>query len=246
MNPEIIESVRKAWGITLRDGYGQTETTAQVGNTPGQPVKPGSMGRPLPGYRVTLLGPDGQVGVPEGEISLDLDPGPLALMDGYIDDDERTAAATQGGFYRTGDVASVDDDGYYWYVGRADDVFKSSDYRISPFELESILIEHPSVQEAAVVPSPDAVRLSVPKAFVTLSVGREPDRETALDIFRFIRRRMAPYLRVRRLQFGSLPKTISGKIRRVELRRDEHAHSGGPRAEAEYWEEDFPELKNEV
>jgi len=246
MNPEIIESVRKAWGITLRDGYGQTETTAQVGNTPGQPVKPGSMGRPLPGYRVTLLGPDGQVGVPEGEISLDLDPGPLALMDGYIDDDERTAAATQGGFYRTGDVASVDDDGYYWHVGRADDVFKSSDYRISPFELESILIEHPSVQEAAVVPSPDAVRLSVPKAFVTLSVGREPDRETALDIFRFIRRRMAPYLRVRRLQFGSLPKTISGKIRRVELRRDEHAHSGGPRAEAEYWEEDFPELKNEV
>jgi len=190
-----------------------------------------------------LLGPDGQVGVPEGEISLQLDPAPLALMDGYMDDNERTAAVTQGGYYRTGDVASVDDDGYYWYVGRADDVFKSSDYRISPFELESILIEHPSVQEAAVVPSPDPVRLSVPKAFVTLSAGREPDRETALDIFRFVRRRMAPYLRVRRLQFGSLPKTISGKIRRVELRRDEHARSGQPRGTEEYWEEDFPELK---
>ena len=246
MNPEIIASVHKAWGITLRDGYGQTETTAQVGNTPGQPVKPGSMGRPLPGYRVTLLGPDGQVGVPEGEISLDLDPAPLALMDGYMDDRERTAAATQGGYYRTGDVASVDDDGYYWYVGRADDVFKSSDYRISPFELESILIEHPAVQEAAVVPSPDPVRLSVPKAFVTLSAERAADRETALDIFRFIRGRMAPYLRVRRLQFGSLPKTISGKIRRVELRRDEHAHSGQSRAQAEFWEEDFPELKHEA
>ena len=246
MNPEIIASVQKAWGITLRDGYGQTETTAQVGNTPGQPVKPGSMGRPLPGYRVTLLGPDGQVGVPEGEISLELDPAPLALMDGYMDDTDRTAAATQGGYYRTGDVASVDDDGYYWYVGRADDVFKSSDYRISPFELESILIEHPAVQEAAVVPSPDPMRLSVPKAFVTLAGDRAPDRETALDIFRFIRGRMAPYLRVRRLQFGSLPKTISGKIRRVELRRDEHAHSGQPRADGEFWEEDFPELKREA
>ena len=245
MNPEIIESVRKAWGITLRDGYGQTETTAQVGNTPGQPVKPGSMGRPLPGYRVTLLGPDGQVDVPEGEISLRLDPAPLALMDGYMDDSDRTAAVTQGGYYRTGDVASVDDDGYYWYVGRADDVFKSSDYRISPFELESLLIEHPSVQEAAVVPSPDPVRLSVPKAFITLAADRAPDRDAALEIFRFIRKRMAPYLRVRRLQFGALPKTISGKIRRVELRNDEHAHSGQSRADGEFWEEDFPELKAE-
>lgn len=246
MNPEIIASVQRAWGITLRDGYGQTETTAQVGNTPGQPVKPGSMGRALPGYRVTLLGPDGQVGVPEGEISLELDPAPLALMDGYMDDQDRTAAATRGGFYRTGDVASVDDDGYYWYVGRTDDVFKSSDYRISPFELESILIEHPAVQEAAVVPSPDPMRLSVPKAFVTLNGERAPDRDTALDIFRFIRRRMAPYLRVRRLQFGALPKTISGKIRRVELRHDEHTHSGRPRADGEFWEEDFPELKHEA
>ncbi|HKI57715.1 MAG TPA: AMP-binding protein [Trueperaceae bacterium] len=243
MNPEIIERVKKAWGITLRDGYGQTETTAQIGNTPGQPVRQGSMGRPLPGYRVTLLGPDGQVGVPEGEISLALDPAPLALMAGYMDDDERTSAVTQGGYYRTGDVASVDDDGYYWYVGRADDVFKSSDYRISPFELESLLIEHEAVQEAAVVPSPDPVRLSVPKAFITLSQGFEPDRDTALEVFRFIRKRMAPYLRVRRLQFDTLPKTISGKIRRVQLREGEHARGGGARGAGEFWEEDFPELK---
>ncbi|HKI56911.1 MAG TPA: AMP-binding protein [Trueperaceae bacterium] len=243
MNPEIIERVKKAWGITLRDGYGQTETTAQVGNTPGQPVKPGSMGRPLPGYRVALLGPDGQVGVPEGEISLALDPAPLALMAGYMQDSERTSAVTQGGYYRTGDVASVDDEGYYWYVGRADDVFKSSDYRISPFELESLLIEHEAVQEAAVVPSPDPVRLSVPKAYITLSPGYEPDRATALEVFRFIRTRMAPYLRVRRLQFGALPKTISGKIRRVQLREGERTHGAGPRAAGEFREEDFPELK---
>jgi len=245
MNPEIIERVKQAWGITLRDGYGQTETTAQVGNTPGQPVKPGSMGRPLPGYRVTLLGPDGQVGVPEGEISLALDPAPLSLMAGYLDDDERTAAVTQGGYYRTGDVASVDDDGYYWYVGRADDVFKSSDYRVSPFELESLLIEHPVVQEAAVVPSPDPLRLSVPKAFITLSAGYAPDRDTALEVFRFVRARMAPYLRVRRLQFGELPKTISGKIRRVELRQAEGDHARPARSEGEFWEDDFPELKRE-
>ncbi len=245
MNPEIIESVRNAWGITLRDGYGQTETTAQIGNTPGQPVRPGSMGRPLPGYRVTLLGPDGQVDVPEGEISLALDPAPLSLMDGYLNDEERTEAATRGGYYRTGDVASRDQDGYYWYVGRADDVFKSSDYRVSPFELESVLIEHPAVQEAAVVPSPDATRLSVPKAFVTLAPGREPDRATALELFRFIRGRMAPYLRVRRISFGGLPKTISGKIRRVELRTAELKRSGDARGPDEYWEDDFPELKDE-
>lgn len=242
MNPEIIERVKKAWGITLRDGYGQTETTAQIGNTPGQPVKAGSMGRPLPGYRVTLLGSDGQLGVPEGEISLALDPAPLALMAGYLDDSERTSAVTQGGYYRTGDVASVDDDGYYWYVGRSDDVFKSSDYRVSPFELESLLIEHEAVQEAAVVPSPDPLRLSVPKAFITLSHGFEPDRDTALEVFRFIRKRMAPYLRVRRLQFGALPKTISGKIRRVQLREGEHTNGGEARGAGEFWEEDFPEL----
>ena len=244
MNPEIIETVQRAWGLTLRDGYGQTETTAQVGNTPGQPVRPGSMGRPLPGYRVTLLDVDGNPDAPEGEIALALNPAPVGLMAGYMDDTDRTATVTRGGYYRTGDVATRDEDGYLWYVGRADDVFKSSDYRISPFELESVLIEHEKVLEAAVVPSPDPMRLSVPKAFITLGAGAEPTADTAKEIFRFLRGRLAPYKRIRRLQFGELPKTISGKIRRVELRKDENVRRGEDvRDSLEFWEDDFPELK---
>jgi acetyl-CoA synthetase len=217
LNPEVIEQVRRAWGITVRDGYGQTETTAQIGNTPGSPVKDGSMGRPLPGYRVELLDPDGNE-ADEGEISLPLDPRPLGLMTGYRDDAALDAEAMRGGRYHTGDVASRDADGYVTYVGRADDVFKASDYRISPFELESVLIEHEAVAEAAVVPAPDPLRLAVPKAYVALAPGWEPSRETALEILRFARERLAPYKRVRRLEFAELPKTISGKIRRVELR----------------------------
>ena len=244
MNPEIIDTVKAAWDLTLRDGYGQTETTAQVGNPPGQPVKPGSMGRPLPGYEVTLLDANDNPDAPEGEIALKLSPRPLGLMAGYMDDDERTADATRGGHYRTGDVARRDEDGYLWYVGRADDVFKSSDYRISPFELESVLIEHDKVLEAAVVPSPDPLRLSVPKAFITLGAGAEPTRETALELFRFLRSRLAPFKRIRRIEFGGLPKTISGKIRRVELRTDEKARRDEEaRGEHEFWEDDFPELK---
>jgi acetyl-CoA synthetase len=217
LNPEVIEQVRRAWGITVRDGYGQTETTAQIGNTPGSPVKDGSMGRPLPGYRVELLDPEGNE-ADEGEISLPLDPRPLGLMTGYRDDAALDAEAMRGGRYHTGDVASRDADGYVTYVGRADDVFKASDYRISPFELESVLIEHEAVAEAAVVPAPDPLRLAVPKAYVALAPGWEPSRETALEILRFARERLAPYKRVRRLEFAELPKTISGKIRRVELR----------------------------
>jgi acetyl-CoA synthetase len=217
LNPEVIEQVRRAWGITVRDGYGQTETTAQIGNTPGSPVKDGSMGRPLPGYRVELLDPEGNE-ADEGEISLPLDPRPLGLMTGYRDDAALDAEAMRGGRYHTGDVASRDADGYVTYVGRADDVFKASDYRISPFELESVLIEHEAVAEAAVVPAPDPLRLAVPKAYVALAPGWEPSRETALEILRYARERLAPYKRVRRLEFAELPKTISGKIRRVELR----------------------------
>ncbi len=241
MNPEIIDGVRRAWGITLRDGYGQTETTAQVGNPPGQPVKPGSMGRPMPGYDVTLIGADGRPGADEGEIALSLSPRPAGLMVGYLDDEEKTAAVMEGGFYRTGDVATRDADGYLWYVGRADDVFKSSDYRISPFELESALIEHEAVLEAAVIPSPDPVRLAVPKAYVTLAAGVAPSRETARELFGFLRGRLAPYMRVRRIQFvEELPKTISGKIRRLQLRRAEQERTGDGRAEHEFWEDDFP------
>src|SRR6516165_5706704 len=213
LNPEVIERVRQAWRITVRDGYGQTETTAQVGNCPGQPLKLGSMGRPLPGYTVALLDPITGERAEEGELCLDLSRRPLGLMTGYRGDPERDAAAMRGGFYHTGDVASRDSDGYLTYVGRTDDVFKASDYRISPFELESVLIEHEAVAEAAVVPSPDPLRLAVPKAYVTLVAGAEPSSETALAILAYTRERLAPYKRVRRLEFSDLPKTISGKIR---------------------------------
>jgi acetyl-CoA synthetase len=238
LNPEVIEQVRKAWGITVRDGFGQTETTAQVGNSPGQPVKPGTMGRPLPGYPVVLVDP--LTGVPgkDGEICLDLTSRPLGLMTGYLDDAERDAEAMSGGYYHTGDVATSDADGYITYVGRTDDVFKASDYRISPFELESVLIEHGAVAEAAVVPSPDPVRLAVPKAYVLLAAGADAGPELARDIMAFCRERVAPYKRIRRIEFADLPKTISGKIRRVELREAETQARPG-RGVTEFWEEDF-------
>jgi acetyl-CoA synthetase len=238
LNPEVIEQVKKAWGLTLRDGYGQTETTAQIGNSPGQRLKPGSMGRPLPGYDVVLVDPVSGEPADEGEICLDLANRPLALMVGYRDDDDRTSDAMRGGYYHTGDVASRDADGYITYVGRTDDVFKASDYRISPFELESVLIEHDAVAEAAVVPSPDPLRLAVPKAYVVLAAGHEPTRDTALSILRHAREHLAPYKRIRRIEFYELPKTISGKIRRVELRAREDADSGGGWSES-----DFPELR---
>jgi acetyl-CoA synthetase len=220
LNPEVIEIVRRAWGLTIRDGFGQTETTALVGNSPGQPVKPGSMGRPLPGYRVELLDVEGRPAA-EGEIALALAPRPLGLMPGYQDDGGRTSAAMRDGWYRTGDVAQRDDEGYVTYVGRADDVFKASDYRISPFELESVLIEHEAVAEAAVVPSPDPIRLAVPKAVVTLRDGHAPGEALAHAILAFARARLGPHKRIRILEFAELPKTLSGKIRRVELRRRE-------------------------
>lgn len=239
LNPEVIDTVRRAWGITIRDGYGQTETTALVGNAPGLPVKPGSMGKPLPGYDVVLLDADGHE-CDEGELALRLSPRPLGLMEGYLDDPARTHAATSGGYYRTGDEAHKDSDGYIHFVGRGDDVFKSSDYRISPFELESVLIEHDAVAEAAVVPSPDPLRLSVPKAFVALRPGVEESAETARSILEFCRTRLAPYKRVRRLEFAVLPKTISGKIRRVELRARESARRAERQRQAnEYWSDDL-------
>jgi acetyl-CoA synthetase len=245
LNPEVIERVRQAWGLQLRDGYGQTETTLQIGNTPGQPVKPGSMGRPLPGYAIELIDPLSGQPAEEGEICIDLSQRPLGLMTGYRDDDERTSDAMRGGYYHTGDVASRDADGYITYVGRTDDVFKASDYRISPFELESVLIEHDAVAEAAVVPSPDPLRLAVPKAYVVLAAGWEADRDTALAILRHAREHLAPYKRIRRLEFGELPKTISGKIRRVELRAGEADKHGDPEAAVagEWSDRDFPELR---
>ncbi len=256
LNPEVIQQVRAALGITIRDGFGQTETTAQIGNTPGQEVKLGSMGRALPGYDIVLVDPvTGQErGEPgdEGEICLRLS-GPLGrpagLMTGYYGDEAKTAEVMRDGAYHTGDVASRDENGYITYVGRADDVFKASDYRISPFELESVLIEHPLVAEAAVVPSPDPTRLAVPKAYVVLVGDHEPSAEIARDILAFTREHLAPYKRIRRIEFFELPKTISGKIRRVELRqRETSAHGDGGdtssrASQLEFWEADFPDLR---
>jgi acetyl-CoA synthetase len=243
LNPEVMDAVERGWGLQVRDGFGQTETTCVVGNSPGQTIKPGSVGRPMPGYDVMLLDAEGNP-ADEGEISLRLNPAPTGLMRGY-QDETGTVRRLEGAVYRTGDIASRDSDGYITYVGRADDVFKSSDYRISPFELESALIEHALIVEAAVVPAPDAMRLALPKAYVVLAIGAESNRETALSVFRHIRQVLAPYKRVRRIEFTTLPKTISGKIRRVELRRQEVERARvGERCTEEFREEDFPELRD--
>ena len=253
LNAEVIGQVQRAWGQTIRDGFGQTETTVQVANTPGQPVKIGAMGQPLPGYDVVLVDPNTGEEADDGELCLRLDPRPVGLMKSYYGDAERTAEAFRGGYYHTGDMASRDKHGIITYVGRDDDVFKSSDYRLSPFELESVLIEHPAVAEAAVVPSPDALKLSVPKAYVVLAAGYDAGPELAEDILRYCRDHLAPFKRIRRLEFGALPKTISGKIRRVELRHNEELRHAGDLhpgvaalpevAGIEYSEADFPGLK---
>jgi len=243
LNPEVITQIERAWGLTIRDGYGQTEMTAAVGNTPGSAVKPGSMGRPLPGVPVGIVDPlsgERLDGAGEGEICLDLAAHPLPLMTGYLGDEARNTDAMAGGFYHTGDVAAIDDEGYISYIGRTDDVFKASDYKISPFELESVLIEHPAVAEAAIVPAPDAVRLAVPKAYLVLVEGGSPDAATAESIFAFARERLAPWQRVRRLEFAELPKTISGKIRRVELRgRENDLARDDVRPDGEFRDDDF-------
>ena len=240
LSPEIIERVRAAWNLTIRDGFGQTENVLLLGNFPGETVKPGLVGKQSPGHRVVLLDAEGDES-DDGEISVKCDPKPISLMSGYVDDEERTAKCFAGGYYRTGDLAHRDPDGYFTYVGRADDVFKSSGYRLSPFELESVLIEFHCVAEAAVVPSPDAIRWYVPKAFITLKPGFQPSGDLARQIFQFVRSRLSPYKRIRRIEFSELPKTISGKIRRGHLRGMETPSRQGRRP-GEYWEDDFPDL----
>lgn len=241
LNPEVIQRVKDAWGLVIREGYGQTESTAMLGNPPGQPVRYGSMGRPLPGYELDLLDVEGQP-AGEGEVSVRLNPRPAGLMAAYAGDEARTQRALGGTHYGTSDVATRDAEGYFWFVGRTDDVFKSSDYRISPFELESALIEHPAVAEAAVVESPDPKRLCVPKACIVLKPGHAPDADTAKSIFAFTRARLAPYQKIRIVEFCDLPKTVSGKIRRTELRAAEAARrAGGAKAEREFFEADFPD-----
>src|SRR5215469_8461995 len=242
LNAEIIDHVHRVWGLTVRDIYGQTETTALVGCTPGQTIVPGSMGKPIPGFVVKLLDEAGAEG-PEGEIAIALDPRPLGLLQGYLQEDG-SILALGGQYHRTGDLARSDSDGRLTFIGRADDVFKSSNYRISPFEIESALLEHEAIAEVAVVPSPDLQRLVVPKAFVILAAGYRPDAALAYDIFSEMRGRLAPYKRIRRIEFvESLPQTISGKIKRAELRQQEADRCGdGVRSATEFWEENFREL----
>lgn len=237
LNPEVISAVERAWGLTIRDGYGQTETTATIGNAPGEVVRPGSMGKVLPGMDIQVIDPDTGEESRHGEITLPLDPWPFNLTTRYLGG---ASVAQADGRYHSGDLVSVSEDGYVTYVGRTDDVFKASDYKVSPFELESVLIEHPAVVEAAVVPAPDPLRMAVPKAYVLLAAGHEPTAETALSILRHAKENLAPYLRVRRIEFAELPKTISGKVRRVVLRAREH----DPSVElVEFRYEDFPELR---
>lgn len=248
LNPELIAQVERGWGTTVRDGFGQTETTLQVANSPGQKVKAGSMGRPLPGMDVVLKDPATDEIGDHGEICLRLDSPPVGLTPGYLEEPAKNAEIFRDGFYHTGDIAERDAEGYLTYIGRGDDVFKASDYRLSPFELESVVIEHPLVAEVAVVPSPDPIRLAVPKAYVSLVDGAEPSAEVAESILRHCRDGLAPYKRIRRLEFHNLPKTVSGKIRRVELRKREdqmHATDGGATTvPTEYADSDFPALRD--
>jgi acetyl-CoA synthetase len=243
LNPEVIDQVRTAWGLTIRDGYGQTETTATIANTPGSPVRSGSMGVPLPGVSITLVDPITGEPADEGEICIDLEQPAPFLMAGYLGFPGTGAASTER-YYGTGDVAQRDEDGVITFIGRTDDIFKSSDFKVSPFEVESVLIEHPAVMEAAVVPAPEETRLNAVKAYVALAPGWDADEATALAVLRHARTRLPPYQRVRRLEFFELPKTISGKIRRVELRNREADAAQEQRTFPDEWRDDrFPELR---
>jgi acetyl-CoA synthetase len=235
LNPEVIATVKRDWGLDIRDGYGQTETTAIIANSPGTTIVPGAMGRPLPGAAIALVDPVTGERASSGEICLDLSVEPVNLMSGYLGDEERTTRARADGYFHTGDVAVRADDGTITFVGRTDDIFKSSDFKISPFEVESVLLQHPAVAESAVVPAPDATRHSIVKAYVTLAEGWEPTAETAAAIFGHTRTLLSAYERVRRIEFFPLPKTISGKIRRVELReREEEAFDRGEEIATEW------------
>jgi acetyl-CoA synthetase len=245
LNPEVVKKIESAFGVPVREGYGQTETTAMVGNFKGEPRKEGSMGKSAPGYNVVLLNeqleevPPGE----DGQISVEIYPvKPLGLLKGY-DDEQRNREIFKAGWYFTGDAAYVDEEGYFHFIGRTDDVFKSLDYRISPFEVESELMAADPVMEAAVVPTVDDRDRIVPKAFIVLKPDYRPGREAALDIFRFIRDNMAPYKRPRSIEFMSeFPKTVSMKVMRRELRAyDRELKSQNRRGEYEFFEKDFAE-----
>lgn len=229
LNPEVIEAWKRATGLTIRDGYGQTETVAIVTNLPGATVRPGSMGLPSPGFDVNVIGDDAEV-LPngrEGDIAVRVSPErPAGIFREYWHDPEATARSFRGDWYITGDRAYRDEDGYLWFVGRSDDVIISSAYRIGPFEVESALIEHPAVVEAAVVGKPDSERGEIVKAFVILAPGNVPSPQLARELQDHVKRVTAPYKYPREIEFvEDLPKTVSGKIRRVELREREHSWS---------------------
>jgi acyl-coenzyme A synthetase/AMP-(fatty) acid ligase len=230
LNPEVIAAWQKATGLTIRDGYGQTETVLICGNFPPLEVKPGSMGKPSPGFELAVIDDAGQILPPgkEGDIAIRVKPErPVGLFVGYWNNPEATEGCYRGDWYITGDRAYVDEHGYFWFVGRADDVILSAGYRIGPFEVESALIEHPAVVEAAVVASPDEVRGEVVKAFVVLAPGYEPSEQLVVELQEHVRKVTAPYKYPRKIEFVSeLPKTISGKIRRVQLRELERQRAG--------------------
>jgi acetyl-CoA synthetase/medium-chain acyl-CoA synthetase len=225
LNPEVIDAWKRATGLTIRDGYGQTETVVLVANFPGGEVRPGSMGKPSPGFTVDVVGDDAGALPPnkEGDIAVRVRPErPVGLFQEYWNNPEATAASFRGDWYITGDRAYRDEDGYLWFVGRADDVIISSAYRIGPFEVESALVEHPAVMEAAVVGKPDPERGEIVKAFVTLASGYVGSDELTRELQDHVKRVTAPYKYPREIEYvQDLPKTISGKIRRVELRERE-------------------------
>jgi acetyl-CoA synthetase/medium-chain acyl-CoA synthetase len=219
LNPEVIRAWKEATGLGIRDGYGQTETILLVANFPGMPVKPGSMGLPMPGHEVDVIDAQGAP-LPPGEVGdIALRGDPPSLFRGYWKDAEASRRCRRGDWYLTGDRAFRDEDGYFWFVGRDDDVIISAGYRIGPFEVESALIEHPDVLEAAAVAAPDPDRGAVVKAFVVLRPGVRGDAALAARLQRHVKQVTAPYKYPRQIEFvQSLPKTVSGKIRRVELR----------------------------
>jgi len=225
LNPEIIETWKRGTGITIRDGYGQTETVCLCGSFPCIEPRPGSMGKPTPGFDLKVIDEEGTVLPPneEGDIAVRVSPErPLGLLKEYWKDPEKTAALYRGDWYLTGDRAYCDADGYFWFVGRSDDVILTSGYRIGPFEVESALIEHPAVAESAVVSSPDKTRGEVVKAFIILAPGFTASDGLAKELQDHVKRVTAPYKYPRKIEFVTgLPKTVSGKIRRLELRNAE-------------------------
>jgi acyl-coenzyme A synthetase/AMP-(fatty) acid ligase len=231
LNPEVLALWRQAFGITIYDGYGQTENTLIVANLPGTDVRPGSMGKPTPGHDVAVVDDDGTVCEPGSVGNIALRGQPPSLFTGYYKNDAETTATRRGDWYLTGDRARVDEDGYFWFVGRADDVISSGAYRIGPFEVESALLEHPAVMESAVVGSPDPDRGNIVKAFVVLRAGYAPTPELVRALQDHCKRVTAPYKYPREIEFvDELPKTRSGKIRRVELRQLELRRKGATAA----------------